>query len=98
MALIQAHLVESGCMRLPDRCGEMSDEVVLLQRAVRGLWLADSQWSLRLRRMLIQKMGMKQSKADPCVFLKMVDGEVSLVVCAHADDIFVATKGKETFV
>ena len=39
-AHFQAHLNEYVCMRLPDRCGDMSGEVVLLQRAVRGLRLA----------------------------------------------------------
>ena len=40
----------------------------------------------------MQKMGMEQSKADPCVFRKKVDGEVSLTVCALVGDLVVIVK------
>ena len=46
--------------------------------------------------MLLQKIGMEQSKADPCVFRRVVDGEVTLTVCVHFDDLAVAAKGKDT--
>ena len=84
-------------MRLPTGCGDMSSEVVLLQRAVYGLRQADRQWSLRLSRVLQQKIGMEQSKANPCVFRTVVDGEVTLIVCVHVDDLAVTAKEKETF-
>ena len=86
-------------MRLPAGCGDMSGEVVLLQRAVYGLQQAGRQWSLRLSRrsVLLQKIGMKQSKVDPCVFRKVVDGEVPLIICVHVDNIAVTAKEKETF-
>ena len=45
----------------------------------------------------MQKIGMQQIKADPCMFRKMVNGEVSLIVCVHVDDIAIATKGKYAF-
>ena len=47
--------------------------------------------------MLLQKIGMEQSKADPCVFRKAVDEEVTLIVCVHVDDLVVTAKDKETF-
>ena len=37
-----------------------------------------------------------ESKADPCVFRKVVNGEVTLIVCVHVDGLVVATKSKET--
>ena len=37
--------------------------------------------------MLLQKIGMEQSKADPCVFRKVVDGEVTLIVSVYVDDL-----------
>ena len=40
---------------------------------------------------------MEQSKADPCVIRKVVDGEVTLIICVHVDDIVVAAKDKEMF-
>ena len=88
-AFIQAHFDEAVYMRLPADCGHMSGEVVLLQSAVYGLRQAGRQWSLLLSRLLLQKTGMEQSKADPCVFRKVVDGEVTLIVCVHVDDLAV---------
>ena len=95
-AFIQAHLDEAVYMRLPAGCGDISGEVVLLQRAVSGLRQARRQWSLRLSRVLLQKIGMEQSKADPCVFRKVVDREVTLIVCVHVDDLAVTARNKET--
>ena len=96
-AFIQAHLDEAVYMRLPAGCGDMSGEIILLQRAVYGLRQVGRQWSLRLSRVLLQKVGMDQSKADPCVFRKVVDGEVTLILYVHADDLAVTAKDKDTF-
>ena len=96
-AFIHAHLDEAVYMILPAGCGDMSGEVVLLQRAAYGLRQAGRQWSLRLGRVLLQKIGMEQSKADPCVFSKVMDREVTLIVCVHVDDLAVTAKEKETF-
>ena len=84
-------------MRLPAGCGDMSGEVVLLQRAMYGLRQAGRQWNLRLSGVLLQKTGMEQSKADMCVFRDVVGGEIILIVCVHVDDLVVAAKDKETF-
>ena len=96
-AFFQAHLDEAVYMRLPAGCGDMRGEVVLLQRGVYGLRQAGRQWSLRLSRVLLQKIGMEQSKADPCVFRKVVDEEVTLIVCVHVDDLAVTAKSEDTF-
>ena len=40
---------------------------------------------------------MEQSKAGPCVFCKVVDGEVTLIVCFHVDSLAVIVKNKGTF-
>ena len=77
--LIQGHLDEAVYTRLPAGCGDMGGEVVLLQRAVYGLRQAGGQSSLQLGRVLQQKPGMGQSKADSCVFKeksKVVDGRL----------------------
>ena len=39
---------------------------------------------------------MEQSKADPCMSRKVVDGEVTLIVCVHVDDLAVTAKDKGT--
>ena len=83
-------------MRLPAGYWAMSGEVVL-QHAVYGLRQAGRHWSLRLSSMLLQKSGLEQSKADTCLFRKVMDGEVTLIVCVHVDDLAVTAKGEETF-
>ena len=52
---------------------------------------------MRLSSVLLQKTGMDQIKADPCVFRKVVDGEIALIVCVHGDDLAVTAKDKEMF-
>ena len=96
-AFFQAHLGEAVNTRLPAGCGDMRGEVVLLQRAVYEFRQAGRQRSLRLSRVLLQKIGMEQSKADTCVFRKVVDEEVTLIVCVHVDDLAVTAKSKEMF-
>ena len=36
---------------------------------------------------MLQKTGMEQSKADPWVSRKVVDWEVTLILCVHVDDL-----------
>ena len=43
----------------------------------------------------IKKKGFEQSHADPCVFRRIVDGEVVTVIVVYADDILLASKTKE---
>ena len=52
---------------------------------------------MRLSRVLLQKTSMEQIEADPCVFRKVVDGEIALIVCVHGDDLAVTAKDKEMF-
>ena len=59
-----------------------------------GLRKAGRQWKMRLTRVLLQTTGMEQSKADPCVYRKVVDGEVTLIGCVHVDDPAVTAKDK----
>ena len=47
--------------------------------------------------MLLQKTGMEQSKSASCALRKVVDGEVTLVVCVCVDDLVVTAKGKAAF-
>ena len=75
----------------------MSGEAVLLQRALHGLRQAGKQWSLQLSRALLKETGIEQSKADPCVSRKVVDGEVTHIVCVYVDNLALTAKEKETF-
>ena len=48
-------------------------------------------------RVLLHKTGMDKSKTYPCVFRKVVDEEITLIVCVHVDDLAVTASDKETF-
>lgn len=65
-------------MNLPAGCGDMSDEVVLLQRTVYELRETGIQWNLRLSGVLLQKTVIIKSKVGPCVFRKVVRGDITL--------------------
>ena len=58
--------------------------------------LVVNEWRLRLRKVLLQKPGMEQSKADLFVFRKVVDGEVTHIVCVQVN-LAVTAKNKQTF-
>ena len=62
-----------------------------------GLRQAGRQRSFRLSGVFLQKTCTEQSKGDPCVFRKVLNGEVTLIVCVHVDDLVVAEKDKEAF-
>ena len=40
--------------------------------------------------MAVEKIGIEQCKAEPCVFYKIIKNEVSLMVGVHVDDIIVS--------
>ena len=44
----------------------------------------------------MKAIGFEQAKADPCVFRKVVDGEVEMVVVVHVDDILTHAKDQAT--
>ena len=69
-------------MNIPDGCGDMSREVVLLQRVAYGRRRAGRQWSLRLSKGFMQKAGMEQSKADPCFSARWLTRKL-VTVCVH---------------
>ena len=45
---------------------------------------------MHLGDVIVRKVGMKQCKADPCIFGLIGDGVVVMIVCVHVDDITVA--------
>ena len=74
-------------MRLPAGCGELSGKAVKLLKCQYGFKQAGREWHLLLVAWLVEKIGMEQCKAEPCVFRKIIKNEVSLMVGVHVDDI-----------
>ena len=75
---------------LPPGCGRLSGKVVKLLKCQYGLKQAGREWHLLLVTWLVEKTGMEQCKAEPCVFRKIIKNEVSLIVGVHVDDITVS--------
>ena len=89
-AFVQAPLEEEMYMRLPPGCGELSGKGVKTPNCQYGLKQASREWHLLLVTWLVEKIGMEQWKAEPCVFRKIIKYEVLLMVGVHVDDIIVS--------
>ena len=76
-------------MKLPAACGEQSKRAAYLERAIYGLKQSGRQWGHLCADTLIAD-GFEQCKADPCIFRKVVDGVVVMIVGVYVDDLLVA--------
>lgn len=89
-AFTQAPLDYKVIMKLPGGCGELSGKYVELKKALYGLEQSGALWNNLLVEKLVKNHGMEQCKADPCVFRKIANGVVVLVLAVHVDDMAVA--------
>ena len=88
-AFVRAPLDSDVYMKLPSGCGSKTGQVVRLDRALYGVKQAGRQWAAHLCTTMVDEHDMEQCKSDPCVFRKVVDGVVELIVVVHVDDILV---------
>ena len=84
-AYIRASLDEEVYMKLPAGCGEQSKRTAKLEREIHGLKQSGRQWGHLCADTLIAD-GFEQCKADPCIFRKVVDGVVVMIVGVYVDD------------
>ena len=87
-AYIRASLYEEVYMKLPGGCGEKSRKTTKLERAIYGLKQSGRKWGHLCADTLIEH-GFEQCKAGPCVFRKVVDGAVVMIVGVYVDDLFI---------
>ena len=87
-AYIRASLDEEVYMKLPGGCGEKSRKTTKLERAIYGLKQSGRKWGHLCADSLIEH-GFEQCKADPCVFRKVVDGAVVMIVGVYVDDLLI---------
>ena len=80
--------------KLFDGRREKSGKVVKLECTSFAVKQAGRQWSALLCNTLADTFGMEQCRADPCVFRKMKNKEVVLILVVHFDDLLVS--GNET--
>ena len=80
-------------MKLPFGCGKRTGKkVVKLDRALYGIKQAGRQWLAILCQILVDEHGMGQCRVDPCLYRKVVEGIVKLILAVHVDDILVNEK------
>ena len=87
-AYIRASLEEEVFMKLPAGCGVHSKKNAKLGRAIYGLKQSGRQWGYLCADTLIEN-GFEQCRADPCIFRKIVDGVVVMIVGVYVDDLLV---------
>ena len=87
--LFQAKLDTDVYMKLPYGCGERTGKVAKLDRALYGTRQAGRQWSTALCQTLADELGKEQCQADPCMYRKIVEGVVELILVVHVDGILV---------
>ena len=87
-AYIRASLDEEVYMKLPGGCGEKSNKTTKLERAIYGLKQSGRKWGHLCADTLIEH-GFEQCKADPCVFRKVVDQAVAMIVGVYVDDLLI---------
>ena len=79
-------------MKLPEGCGERSKRTAKLGRAIYGLKQSGRKWGHLCADTLIAD-GYEQRKTGPCIFQKVVDGVVVMIVGVYSDDM--STKWSE---
>ena len=89
-AFVQAKLDTDVYMKLPYGCGERTGKGVELDRALYGIKQVGRQWSAVLCQTMVDEHDMEQCRADPCVYRKIVEGVVDLILALHVDDILVS--------
>ena len=89
-AFVQAKLDTDVYMKLPYGCGERTGNVFKLDRALYRIKQAGRQWSAVFGQTLVDEHGMEQCRADSCVFRKIAEGVVKLILVVHVDDALVS--------
>ncbi|CAB1096632.1 unnamed protein product [Ectocarpus sp. CCAP 1310/34] len=88
-AYTHATLDEEVFLKRPAGCGEKLRKIAKAERAIYGLKQSGRQWGYHAADTLVEN-GFEQCKADPCVFRKMVDEVVVMIIVIYVDDILVA--------
>ena len=95
-AFLKADIDEEIYVEIPEEFQEFPGAVGRLNKAIYGLVQAGRCWNNKFCDDMTA-IGFEQaSKADPCVFRKVVDGEAEMVVVVHVDFILTHAKDQAT--
>ena len=93
-AFLNASLPDGNTyMKLPEGY-EKEGMVVRLKKALYGLKNSPREWNIELTGHLM-RIGLVRSVLDACLFIKVVDGMVVLILAIHVDDIIITGVGDE---
>ena len=85
---ILASLVQKVYIKLPSGCGEKSIRIAKLEREIYGLKQNGRKWGHLCADTLIAD-GFEQCKAHSCIFRKIVDGIIVMIISVYVDDLLV---------
>ena len=94
-AFLKADIDEELYIEIPEEFQEFPGAVGRLNKAIYALAQAGRCWNNKVCDDMTA-IGFEQAKADPCVFLKVVNGEVAMVVVVHVDGILAHAKDQAT--
>ena len=94
-AFLKADIDEEINIEIPETYQEFPGAVGLLNKAIYGLIQAGRCWNNRFDKDMAA-IGFGQSKVDPCVFRKIADEEVEMMVVVHVDDVLAHAKYQAT--
>ena len=94
-AYLNSPLQEVIYMRQAPGYEDGTDNVYQLQKALYGLKQAGRAWRLELDRVLLEALGFTRSQADPCLYHRISNTELTLIG-TYVDDCLVASSNLDT--
>lgn len=88
-AYINSELNEIIYMQQPEGFKVDNNKVCLLKKALYGLKQSGNEWNKLLNGVIVNQMGFRRLKSDPCVYIK---GE--LIMACYVDDILILGSNK----
>lgn len=93
-AFLQSELKEEIYMKIPEGCKSDTRKVYRLKKSIYGLKQASRVWNRKLDETL-KKIGLTQSKTEPCIYFKTQNGEKTYVAI-YVDDILIFSNNQRS--
>ena len=92
-AFLYGDLDETIYMQQAEGYGDKSGRVCCLKKSLYGLKQASRCWNKKITELLL-RLGFKQSKADPCLFVRQKDGK-TMIFLLYVDDGLIASEDEQ---
>lgn len=95
-AFLQGDIEEQIYMKQPPMYENgQKENVCLLKKSLYGLKQASRQWNKKID-FTMKKMGLSQSKLDPCIYFRIVNENNITFMAVYVDDLLLFTSNQET--